>query len=335
MNMNGRALSSIFNDFVQEAEGSFPALRGRFLIVDVPRNTVYGVHRLEDGKTGVERTGLPAYLGANSTMARLRRADTASTVAFQDPRGLNIIFFNEKMAPELADSVSEAAEERLVRMMRHELGHLGIPGGYYDAEETPQQVLGECIADAYALLRHYQLHGTEKLPADKYVSAFARASSLVMYGDTSHYTLPVLEAINNCRNAIDYAAQDEERMADLAFNLAFRHVPSMGLLAGLKETFMPVRGLWGHDKTAAVKKLAEITLDAKASPEVFQAGAAWLRPFAAGTLSFKGEIPEFAKAERAELAQELERRRHHFDRLRKTDAPRARPAEWRKLGLMG
>jgi len=93
----------------------------------------------------------------------------------------------------------------------HEIGHAVIADG------TGPTVLSESIADAFAVLRHFQRFGTHSHLLDGLASL--RACGMAM-GDVLHFTSPVVARIIALKNEIDIERLTFAETADLARALA-------------------------------------------------------------------------------------------------------------------
>lgn len=329
-------LSQTFNSFVQESQARFPALEGRFMIMDVEGNAAYGTRDVRLSRGTPEQ--LLQYLGTHGITHELRRNPEKSSCAHHDAGGFDIIFFNDTIDPAIAGCATEAAHRRTQRLLDHELAHLAIEDGMYEAKDkgTQKELLGECVADAYALLRDYQRFGTDNPSPDKYVSPFSRADALIFQGDSSHFTTFVLDAIAKCRHALDLDNMTPEQTATIARNFARTYTPSAETVRELKEAFAPVKELWQTDRDAAVRKLIDITLDPKNSEAVFRTGRTWLGTFATSGVRYaNGKTPALPPREKNELLQKLLQRDFFVKRQRRRNPQRAAPQHWRALGLNG
>ncbi len=312
-------LSDLFNRFVRESGELFPALEGSILLMDVADYKVYGLYGLDRDKVKASDTQLLGYLGAHPTSVYLRKHPEESSRASYDPwSGASIIFFNDKIDPEVAKIATEKANERTLHLLDHELGHLAIEDGMYDNPQSPQGLLGENIADAYALLRHYQRFGTSKECFDKYVSPFARASSLIFSGDATHFTTFTLQAISNARNALKIDNIDAATTARMARDYARFFTPKPETVKKLKAAFKPVKDTWEKDRDTGLQKLIDVTLDPANDIEVFRTGETWLRPYLKGSVTFPdGTTPALSYFETKTLERKLDERMFRLARAAK------------------
>ncbi len=312
-------LSALFNGFVKESGARFPALEGRILLMDVADYKVYGLYGLDRDKIKASDAQLLAHLGAHPLSVYLRKHPEESSRASYDPwSGAAIIFFNDKIDPEVAKIAAEKARERTLHLLDHELGHLGIEDGMYDNPQSPQGLLGENIADAYALLRHYQRFGTNKECCDKYVSPFARASSLIFSGDATHFTTFTLQAVSNARNALKLDTVDAATTARMARSYAQFFTPKPETVKKLKAAFKPVKDAWEKDREAGIEELIKVTLDPASDRDVFRTGETWLRPYLKGSVTFPdGTTPQLSWFEARTLERKLDERMYGLARTAK------------------
>ncbi|MBU6475239.1 MAG: hypothetical protein KGL10_07045 [Alphaproteobacteria bacterium] len=155
----------------------------------------------------------------------------------------------------------------------HELGHAVIPEG------TGLGNRGECIADAYATIRHLQRYGADSPFIGHVVNN--RAFDLVFrdqwYGST-HFTSSVTGKILECRHDVDWAALTPLQTAALARKFALEHEIGYEALHMLEKDFSAL-----HEKAdsiargdkAPLKELAKKVLSTDVS-DVFKYGAAAL-----------------------------------------------------------
>ncbi len=324
-----KSLSEIFNGYANETTGLFPGLKGRLLIMDMSEQRLYGSFDLDEAATHLTQETALTYINHSPTTYELLKDKTRTSCALYDAaRDLHIIFINDLFDQTLPE---EKLLRRMLHLLDHELGHLAIPDGYYYKNDTPEELMGECIADAYALIRHYQRYGTEVECADKYVSPFSRAQSLIFDGNGSHFSTFVLDEIIRRRNAIDFEALSPQQTTDAAWQFAKLYAPSLEKVGELIEEFSSVKEAWEKNHTAGVQALIDKTLETD-DYAVFRTGNAYLRKVIQGPVTFKDDPPQFSREYLKEVSKKLQEREFHFAHA---DMPklRATPKEWRALGL--
>lgn len=305
-------ITDTFNSFVTEAGERFPALKGRLVVMDMETLDTYGVHGLDyDALNLTERSIMP-YLSWHGNVVDVskNRAERSSYALHDKRSGLNIILFNDSYTTLLRDINPEAAARQAIHLLDHELGHLGIEDAGADTYETIEEKnLAESIADAYAILRHYQRAGLEEDCVHMYVTPVARAARLIFTGasERNHFTAFVTDEIVRRKNELDIMALSPEETAQLAHAFAVQYSPTKKVLRGLSRAFSPVQEAQANnDPQGAVQKLINITLDPRSSAAVFQAGAIWLRAFANGEIRHSGA--DLSDQEKADLNEKLDAR---------------------------
>ena len=211
----GKSLTDIFNSYTEDAVKRFPGLNGRLVVLDMNEEKVYVAD-------AARRTGLTGEDAAHYMETRqdgrgqplidvLARNPNKGTASTYDPHmGLTLIMNNERIDKSELNNVSEASEEQLLYAMDHELGHWGIDNGSYASRGDGSgndyaTMIGESVADAYALIRHYQRFGTGET-SDKYVDPAKRAYDMILGGSLGHFTSFVLEEIAQQKDRIDFAS---------------------------------------------------------------------------------------------------------------------------------
>jgi hypothetical protein len=332
-----KSLSDVFNYFGRETAERYPDMEGRFVIMDVKRRMAYGVDELDLKKIGLTQSQVLNYLDNHSITTGLSKYGGSSR-AFRDrTSGLNIIFFNERVN----ETAFNGKEIRgLMHVLDHERGHLCIEDGYYEKAGAPGERLGECVADASALMSHYQRFGTGRECVDKYVSPFSRASSLIFDGDASHFTSFVLKEIIKCRHAIDFANLDPEKTDSIARQFARQYMPPIETVRELQAAFKNVRVVWPDSMRTekaraeeALRRLIEVTLDPKSSYAVFRTGNIWLQKYLEGHITIRYQTLPISNEDKQTLSRKLQEREYHFARLNKPARRRATPQAWKMLGL--
>ncbi len=117
----------------------------------------------------------------------------------------------------------------------HEIGHLICPGGYSEGEE----LMKECVADAYATLRHIQRFGKDSAPL-KSLPAM-RAVEMVFGKDCSHFTLPVVEKIIQDAKTTDFEKLSPEATIALASTYAMANAEKPMLVSFMADAFIALR----------------------------------------------------------------------------------------------
>jgi len=329
-----KTLTEIFNKFAAEAVQHFPQLQGQLLVEHVDDNKSYGTESIDQKKTGLNPETAKKYLRDHEVTKEMSRNANASSCALNDSqKKVNVIFINDSTAKAQANDVSKETEEHLLFVLDHELGHCGIKDGFSRASGGSRDysiLLGESVADAYALIRHYQRYGADSDSKDRYVSPSARADNFILWGDTTHFTSFVLDAIAKRKNDIDFDKLTDEQTAALARRMALEFMPPQRVVEDLYFTFGPLRNEFRKDQNAGLKSLIEKALDPANDYYTFKMASMWLKPFLDERTFMDGkaiqlpkEYLDNAQAKLKELSAKLEKADVLFDMPTKNTPPKA------------
>jgi hypothetical protein len=288
-----KSLSDIFNHFANDAVERFPHLHGNFILVDTNDRKIYG--HINEQKIGARSEAVMNYLQQNHEIQQLIRDPHMSSCAFKDPRtGLDIMIMKEVVKRD-HNGVSLEEEKNLLFTMDHELAHLGVKDGM-SGNSFEDVVLAECVADAYALIRHFQRFGDDSVPRHQYVDPFSRLMAMVMGQDLSHFTTFVLDEIIKRKDEIDFSKLDEKQTENLAWRFAMKFAPPKPVIAMLHEEFEPVRQAYERSPHSGnfIKVLISMALDPKTDYYTFKASSLLLKTYLedAAKLSGKLNVPE-------------------------------------------
>lgn len=142
-------------------------------------------------------------------------------IASKNLRECSIIMFPGNLEKEAYSNAFLPAHcsaiDDLTCALNHELGHHIVPEGHAPGLQSH---LGECAADAYALLRFIQIKGTTAAADDvfKYYP-YSRASAMAA-GNYNHYTAAVVQKIDRLRKEMDVSALSPQETVDLAGKIA-------------------------------------------------------------------------------------------------------------------
>ncbi len=185
-----------------------------------------------------------------------------------------IFLLQEKHEKYLVDSKAPVAQETAFAF-DHELGHSIVPGGL--SEEDMNKA--ECLADAYAVIRHFQRYGADSAAIETIIAG--RAFDLVFeehgYG-RDHFTSPVTEQILAQRHDCDWDNMTPAQTVKLAQEFVRKYGMNEKQLDVIDEAFSPL-----HDKAHSVRSGAVLPLKELAqrvfatdSSSIFKYGAAAL-----------------------------------------------------------
>lgn len=186
----------------------------------------------------------------------------------------------------------------------HELAHAAIPEAGGDEKLSDNINMAESIADAFAVMRHFQRFGTDSDAVVKL--AELRAARFVFGQDesdnykTTHFTSPVVDEIIRNKNKADWGALDMRDLARLATRFGQRHALHPTVLSQLSGGFSPFSNTFNAiaaGKTAPLGKLAA-DLAAAQGPLSVKWGAAALRYFLRGTSADSKLAGDWAKVEK-------------------------------------
>ena len=278
-----KSLTQIFNNFAADAVQRFPHLKGHLIIADMNERKSYGHKEINTTKTGLTSETAREYLRDHEITDEMSKNKEASSCATFDPKhNLSLIFINEGLSKEEAENVSQEAEEHLLFVMDHELAHCALKDGFARAAKSPQDykiLLAESIADAYALIRHYQRFGVDSEPRDKYIGSAARADGFIRHGDITHFTSFVLDALTKRKHDIDFDKLNPQQTAELARRFALQHMPPERVVEDLWWTFKAIGQEFKKNPNQGVKALIEKALDPASDYYTFKMASLWLKPF--------------------------------------------------------
>lgn len=276
-----RSLSDIFNHFAAEAVERFPDLKGRLLILDMNEYAAYGYKSIDYEKTGLTPETALAYLANNSITALMsegKEGSCAAKDAKYDLRIINISTKTNKVDEKEFTDVSEKTEKDILFILNHELAHLAIDNAY-DYESLYEQVVAESIADAYALICHYQRFGGESEYRDISGYVPGRARDMVLNDKPEcHFTTFVLDEIINRKHMIDFNQLNPQQTANLAWRFAMQYAPPAPIIKDMHAMYEDVRQAWKNSTKAeeALPILINTVLDPKNGYYTFKTGYRWL-----------------------------------------------------------
>lgn len=183
-----------------------------------------------------------------------------------------ICLYTEKHQHDLVDRAAPVAQE-LALVFDHELGHALIPDGIGLAAGRNRH---ECIADAYAVIRHFQRYGADSPVIDAIVAN--RSFDLVFRGwayGRDHFTSPVTEKILAQRHEIPWDNLTPQETADMTRKFVLENEMDSEALRILDKDFGPLhykaKDIENGDVTP-IQALAEKVLTTDSS-DVFKYGA--------------------------------------------------------------
>jgi hypothetical protein len=142
----------------------------------------------------------------------------------------------------------------------HETGHI--------LASDMKGVLGENLADSYAMLRHLQRFGADSKEAD--YCGFRRAVDFIMTGIDSHVTTFSVDKILIDSKAADFISLSPRQTLDIAKDYARQNTPSKKEMTKVAEDFKSVAGKDFNQKRC--QQIAKITLQAHPDSATFYLG---------------------------------------------------------------
>jgi hypothetical protein len=225
-------LAVVFNRTAAEANKAFPSK----------------LHNLVLLMTTME---IPLYIAPavaarlSKDIAKVKAAVKRENSYFDSDRNANVLGFADDSCPfagalvklvSLNGKMSEILSKTYTKEMRsiltldHELGHLVVKGG------TTRGHMGECAADAFAVLRLVQRFGMET----DYFAHSSRASLIVLGLSPIHYTDKVSQKIHQLAQTGDITGLSLTETAALAGDIAREGCLSAATLNKITDAYRPV-----------------------------------------------------------------------------------------------
>jgi len=277
-----KSLSDVFNQFAQDSIDRFPALKGKLLIYDKNENKTYG----RDSLTQVK--GKAADLDA---FINKRKGDDGSYSEKSPSLNLDFIIYTEPVKVAERKNVSAATEKDFYYIMDHELAHLAIKDPALEGENAQyHDNIMEALADAYALIRHYQRYGMNDDHKNTIIDSWARAAALMTNDDTIHFSSFMIDEIIKRKDTIDYAHLTPHQTAELAVRFATEFTPPASSLNRVLKKLKPVRQMFELNPKSDqwLKTLADVTLSTKNDAATFKLCAKILQGYLDGRTDMDG-----------------------------------------------
>ena len=311
-----KSLTEIFNHFAADAVDRFPQIKGQLLILDMNEHRAHGNKDIDTKKTGLTKETALDYLSNHPFTEQMEKDKSMSSLAMRDPqRNVNVIFINDSVDKSERGDVTDKTEQHLLFVLDHELAHCAIKDGFSRiaaANDPYSTLLAESVADAYALIRHYQRFGINSAASNKYVSPAGRADGFILGGDLGHFTSFMLDEISKRKYQIDFDKLDPQQTAELARRFALEYIPPRKVLEDISWAFQPVRNEFRKNPSNGVKILIEKTLDPKSDYSTFKFGSMWLKGFLDGRVLPDGKPINLPKEYLDDAAKKLKERELKF-----------------------
>jgi hypothetical protein len=289
-------LSVIFNAVVRETLQDFPALNGRFILVDIEEGALYGLPNLLATRfPSVE--AVEAYLNEGAQAAS---AANTSVSRFDPAHDLRVIFYNSA-AKQQTFGGNDA--ENILGIIDHEIGHLVADN---ETEDTPDGAIrSETRADLFAALRNAQRSGStakQNGAADAEsirLLAFTRAYALMADGGAEaqeHFTAFALLELAETSNTTHLAALKPQMAAGMAEFMGQQYAAKASEAAEIAAAFKPYRDAIaaGGTPEQALKTVAETALGKNASDGTAKLGGFLLDYYLKGKISIHGQPVQLA-----------------------------------------
>jgi hypothetical protein len=320
-----QSLKGIFNAFAEDALRRFPHLRGHLVIVNAEDVNGYLFNTTDPRKTnGYDGGQLTALLRGDPLFQEAaRNAGIPSRVMQGVLSGenvglLTVILSNERLDParDTRESVSPETRKHISMVFNHELAHTAIQNAFYTGRSSLHDVtLAESIADAYALIRHYQTYGTDDPHENAYISEKSRAISMLrdddLHAATGHFSFFTLQALRMQKDAIDFARLTPEQTAELARQFALRNTPPAAVLAHIHETFARARLGYTVSTECGKRTVADIALSPDTDTHTFAFAKYCVSQFLAHDRKTGYQTPEREKHWRSIARQIKQQSRLH------------------------
>ncbi len=312
-----KSLTEVFNRFAADAVERFPHIKGQLLILELNEYRAYGNSEVDTKKTGLTKETALDYLSNHEVTEAMGKDKNLSSLAMRDPKhNINVIFMNEAVPEAERKNISKETEQHLLFVLDHELAHCSIKDGFARATSSRDYsiLLAESVADAYALIRHYQRFGVDNDSKDKYVSPGGRADNFILGGDSMHFTSFILDAIAKRKHVIDFDKLDAKQTADLARRFALEYMPPKKVLDDLTWEFSAIRSAFKKNLSGGVQALIEKTLDPASDYYTFKLASLWLKPFMEDRTFSDGSPIKLSKEYLDDAAVKVKARQEKFEK---------------------
>jgi hypothetical protein len=256
---------------VAQAWRDFPQIKDKVYFIDICAEEKL-VYPEESAQKGALRQWISDHRYISLTIQEY--AGKKGSCCLPDIGGKKILLlYTQKHDQDLLAKTATTAQETAF-VFDHELGHAAIPDGSYLGGENK----AECIADAYAIIRHFQRYGADSKAVD--TLADGRAFMFAFKKDKAgHFTSPVVGQILARRREIDWSSLTPQQTAQLAWRFAMEYAVHPVLLNIMDWDLKKFQGRHDDIKnggTAALRELAEKALSTDSS-DIFKTGAAALK----------------------------------------------------------
>ncbi len=281
-----RSLSDIFNQFAKESVDRFSSLDGRLLILDSNEKASYGRESLDLKRAGYADTAIDTFL-----KKRLAAKSRQTYAEWNNSLNLFFILYDEPVNQNERQAVSKNTEKDILFILDHELAHLVIKDPALEGENNQyKSSIKEAIADAYAMIRHYQRYGTDSSHQNSIIDPWARAGALSLNKDTIHFSTFMLDEIIKRKDIIDFSSLSPQQTIELARRFATEYTPASSVVNRTFKKLKPVQEAFEQDSASGewLKILAQITLDPRNDSYTFRVCKKVLNGYLDGRTDMEG-----------------------------------------------
>lgn len=234
---------------------------------------------LPDEDETAERLGHNGGLALNDALAHKE----GSRSDLYESEGYGCVHMNTTLPSQqylLGHAAGKAVSD--VFIFDHEIGHLLCKDGLGSLN------MGECVADAYATIRHIQRFGAGSSALQRLQER--RAMEMIFGRDGSHFTAPVVERIVADSAHFDFAALSPQETAGLAQQYAAANIMEPGLINYLIGDFKRMNFGMAEIMRGDFRPLLELgeVVLRTSQPAEFKWGAAAIKGLFSGDFSFDG-----------------------------------------------
>ena len=263
-----------FEREVRTAWDSFPDIINRVFFLDIANQRL--VYPGDKDSMTVAGTALNHDRGLLEEVRQSK--EEKRNRAYPGKNGNYVLLYTKEDGKDLS-RYGISREQLMYFAFDHEFAHAMMPG----ALDTKNMNLAECMADAYAVIRHFQRFGADSTAPDALMAY--RAAKFVFRNDhdkeaaADHFTAPVLEQILARRHDIDWSKLTPQETRKLAFRFAAQYALHPMVLKAMDDSFGDFHGMSAKfgDGDYTGLPAAATTLGETKTPHVLQWGLLALR----------------------------------------------------------
>ncbi|MDE1152335.1 MAG: hypothetical protein PW788_07345 [Micavibrio sp.] len=314
------ALKTYAFDYQGEVTGFYkdhPAFRDKIYFVDMTGQGTQIIRPLEDAEAAETKLRSNTFLF--NSVARMQKDGFSFCVQVDD---FNAIVIDRAASrrglPRLTGAKSPVDIEN-VYVFDHEVGHLICADGYgYMAPN-----LKECVADAYAVIRHIQRFGSAEGVA---AVPSMRAVELAFRNDSgAHFTAPTVAAIIEDSKTTDFSTLTPGETAALATTYARRNMLPYHKVSNMYYSFLRFnKGLTNAaDGDMELMKTFAARIVTTATGDEFKFGSQALKALVAGQVLCDGKHVKLAGRGWQKVLRDLDARAEELAKAAASPVPPA------------